>query len=383
MSTGMARVEELYHDRGRYAREAKAEGKPVIGYLCTFTPVEIMHAAGVFPFRIAGNMNESISDAGQYLESIACPFTRSVLDLALNKQYDFLDGYVMPHACDNIVKLYDVWAPNIEHSYAHFVNVPHTISGPALEFFTEELGTFRRSLERYVGHEISDGDLKNSADLSNEQRRLVRRLYEYRKQDPPIISGSEITRVLIAVMSLPFEDANSLLQEVIEEVGNRHGPAFPHSGPRLMIYGTGNEDTTFIELVESLGSKVVIDDLCFGTRAFWYDIEVDGNPLEGIAGSYLEKTNCPRTFRQSPGSHQADLENRFGHISGMAEEYGAKGVICFILRYCDTHSFDLPDLKEHLNQKRLPFLVVEEEYPVASSVDRLKTRLETFFEIIA
>ena len=165
----LARVDEILRDRGTRARELKAAGKPVIGYLCTFAPIEIMHAAGVMPFRIAGNMREPITEAGQYLEAIACPFTRSILDLALKGEYAFLDGFVAPHACDNIVKLYDLWAHNVDHAFAHFVNVPHTQSGPAFDFFEAELRTFQRALERFTGHDISPEDLEKSIELYTRQ----------------------------------------------------------------------------------------------------------------------------------------------------------------------------------------------------------------------
>lgn len=383
MSNGLKRVEEIFQDRGNRARELETEGRKIIGYMCTFTPVEIISAAGLVPFRIAGNMREPITEAGQFLEAIACPFTRSVLDLALKGQYSFLDGFVIPHACDNIVKLYDLWAHNIDHSYAHFVNVPHTLSNPSFEFFKAELGTFKRSLEKYTGNEIGTDALNQAIRSHNRQRVLVRQLYEFRKNDPPLISGAEITRVLVASMSLPADEANELLEAVIAEVGKRESISVVRKGPRLMIYGTGNEDTVFIELVESLGGNVVIDDLCFGTRGYWFDVDTNGDPLEGIARSYLGKINCPRTFRQSPGSHAEDLENRFGHIYQLFQEFKADGIILFILRYCDTHAFDIPDLREYLESRHVPVLLLEEEYPVESSLDRLRTRVETFLEIIA
>jgi len=379
----LARVEEIFRDRGKRARELKAEGKPIIGYLCTFAPIEIMHAAGVMPFRIAGSMREPITEAGQYLEVIACPFTRSILDLALKGDYAFLDGFVAPHACDNIVKLYDLWACNVEHAFAHFVNVPHTQSGPSFKFFEAELRTFQTALERFTGRDVYPEDMDKSIQLYNQQRSLVHRLYEFRKSSPPAVSGAEITKTLVAVMSLPVEEANDLLEGVIAEVEVRGSAEAFAKGPRVMIYGTGNEDTVFIDLIESLGASVVTDDLCFGTRAFWHEVDSEGDPVARIASSYLQKITCPRTYRQNPGSHEADLENRFGHIHELATEYGADGIICFILRYCDTHAFDLPDLREYMEQKQIPVLVVEEEYPVASSLDRLKTRLETFLEIIA
>ncbi|MBM3133676.1 MAG: 2-hydroxyacyl-CoA dehydratase, partial [Chloroflexi bacterium] len=245
-----------------------------------------------------------------------------------------------------------------------------------------ELGTFQKALERFTGRKIAPDDLRRSVALYNRQRSLVRRLYQFKKSDPPGITGGETIKTLVAVMSLPVEEANELLEDVIAELGSRKAPQPANRGPRVMVYGTGNEDTVFVDLVESLGARVVADELCFGTRSFWHSVDPSGEPLAMMARSYLDQINCPRTFRQSPGTHEEDLQNRFGRIHEMASEYGASGVICFFMRYCDTHGFDLPDLKEYMAQKRMPMLVLEEEYPVAGSLDRLRTRLETFIEII-
>jgi bzd-type benzoyl-CoA reductase N subunit len=381
MSGSMALVERIYHDRGQRARELKAEGRKIIGYLCSLVPVELLTAADLVPYRMTGSMKERITQADGYLETIACPFTRSAFDLALKGNYSFLDGYVMPHACDNIVKLYDLWAHNIKHIYAHFVNVPHTLSPPSLEFFTAELSTFKRSLERFTGRDITAAALRRSIRLHNQQRALVRRLYRLRRRDPPPVSGTEMTKVLSAAMSLPVSEANELLESVISEVKARSLLQGNKGGLRLMIYGTGNEETTFIETVEETGAQVVVDDLCFGTRPYWFEVEVTDDFLASIARSYLEKINCPRTYRQSPGSHQQDLENRFGYLYQLARDFKAQGVIFFILRYCDTHCFDAPDVREYLRGKGLPVLQIEEEYPL-SAVGRLRTRIQAFLETI-
>ena len=380
MVQGLARVEQIYQDRGQRAKELKAEGKRIIGYLCSFTPVEIIAAADLVPYRIMGNMKQPITHADAYLETIACPFTRSCLDTALKGSYDFLDGFVVPHACDNVVKLYDLWAHNIEHTYAHFVNVPHTLSSASFEFFETELNTFKRSLERFSGRKITTEGLNRSIQLHNEQRALVRKLYQLRKQDPPLLSGTEMTEVIVAVTSTPVTEAKELLKGVIKEVKER-GNGCQKKPARLMVCGTGNDDITFIEMVEESGANVVIDDLCFGTKPYWYEVEVSDNPLASIARSYLEKINCPRTYRQSPGSHQEDLENRFGYLYEFAKDFKVNGVILYILRYCDTHAFDAPDVKEYLQGKGLPVLEIEGDYSTPS-ITRLKTRVQAFLEMI-
>ena len=381
MTPGLAKAEQIYQNRDRKAKELKAEGKKIIGYLCSFTPVEMITAADLVPYRITGSMRESIALADAYLETIACPFTRSCLDIALKGSYDFLDGFVVPHACDNIVKLYDIWTYNIKHAYAHFVNVPHTLSPASFEFFEAELGTFKKSLERFSGREITAEGLSRSIQLHNEQRALVRKLYELRKQNPPLLSGTEMTKVIVAVMSTPVTEANELLKATIEEVqARRDGPQ--RKPARLMVCGTGNEETTFIEIVEESGANVVIDDLCFGTRPYWFEVEMSDNPLTGIAKSYLEKLNCPRTYRQSPGSHQADLENRFGYLYEFAKDFKVNGVILYINRYCDTHAFDAPEVKEYLGGKGLPVLEIEGDYPIGG-IAGLKTRIQAFLETVS
>jgi bzd-type benzoyl-CoA reductase N subunit len=381
MSDGLQRVDEVYRDRGQRARELKAEGKGIIGYMCTFTPIEIIAAAGLVPFRLTGSADEPISDADRHLETIACPYTRSILDVTLKGKYDFLDGFVMPHSCDNVVNLYNVFARTVDHSYAHFVNVPHTLSAPSMKFFATELATFKRSLEKYTGREMTAEDLRTTIGLYNEQRALVRELYAFRKQAQPPISGTEMTRVVVAVMSLPVAEANALLRGLIAEVGTRNADV-RNAGPRLMIHGTGNDETTFLEIVEGAGAQVVVDDLCFGTRSYWFQVPTTEDPLVGLAETYLDQIHCPRTYRQSPGTHEEDLENRFGHIYELAGDFGVQAVILYLMRYCDTHAFDVPDLKKYLEGKGLSVLLLEEDYPT-SSVGRLKTRVQAFLETIA
>jgi len=381
MSQGLTLANELYVDRGKRAKELEAEGNRVIGYLCSLTPVEMITAAGLIPFRIMGSRDDPITIANEYLEVIACPFVRSTFDMALKGDYAFLNGFVVPHACDNIVKLYEIWPHNLKPAYAHFVNVPHTLSPPSYRFLEAELTVFKRSLERFIGRQITSEEIIHSIHLHNRQRSLVRQLYELRKHDPPAISGSEMTRVMLAVVSLPVTEANGLLQDVISEVTRRDN-AQENKAARLMIAGTGNDDTSFIEMVEQSGADVVVDDLCFGTKPYWYDVEVTDSPLDGLARSYLEKVNCPRTYRQSPGTHEEDLENRFGYIYDFARDFNVNGVILYLLRYCDTHALDAPDLKEYLRGKGLPVLLLEEDYPTVS-IGRLKTRVQAFLEMIA
>ena len=177
--TGLAGVEELYQNRGQRARELKSQGKQIIGYFCCYVPQEFFTALDMVPYRIQGGVEEPITQADAYLETIMCPFVRSALDLALKNKYDFLDGLVVPHTCDTIQKIYDVWIYYRKAAYQHFINVPHMLQPSSYEFFKQELLTFRKTLEKYAGKKITDEALRQAIQLHNEDRALVRELYDF------------------------------------------------------------------------------------------------------------------------------------------------------------------------------------------------------------
>ncbi|MEW6375185.1 MAG: 2-hydroxyacyl-CoA dehydratase family protein, partial [Thermodesulfobacteriota bacterium] len=85
-------VEKYYTDYGLRAKELKNEGKKIIGYVCSFVPLEIITASGCIPFRVRGNVNEPVTTGDTLLETIVCPYYRSCFDLSVKQKYDFLSG---------------------------------------------------------------------------------------------------------------------------------------------------------------------------------------------------------------------------------------------------------------------------------------------------
>ena len=152
-------VEKYYKDYGLRAKELKKEGKKLIGYVCSFVPLEIISASGCIPFRVRGNIHEPITKGDTLLETIVCPYYRSVFDLSVKGKYDFLSGMVIPHGCDSMVRSFSTWSYSLPYSYFHFVNIPTVCVESSFEFFSAELNTFRKSLEKFAGKAITDDDL--------------------------------------------------------------------------------------------------------------------------------------------------------------------------------------------------------------------------------
>ena len=384
-ATGLSRVQEICRNRPQRVKELKVEGKPVIGYLCVYPVLEMITAFDMIPYRIFGDMDESITDADDYMPSIVCPFLRSILDLGLKGRYDFLDGVVMAHICDVGARTAHLWDVAVKTPYSHFLDIPHTNRANSRERLKELLVDFQKSLESFSGTELSKEKLRESIEKHNKQRHLVRELYDLKKPDPPLISGAETLQVMKALMSLPVDEGNVLLDEVIIEIKERKNP-IREKPARLLVWGPVIDDVTIIEMIESLDANVVMDDTCVGSRAFFLDVPITDDPLDGLAYHYLEDLKCPRTLRDSnvngmTKGYMADLETRFGYIGDFARDWNVNGVILQALRYCDSHGYEVPQIKDYLDSIGMPNIYLEHDYSKAA-LGPLMTRIQAFTEII-
>jgi len=380
LDSGLAKVDSIYHARSQRARELKEKGKKVISYFCLVTPLEFLTALDIVPYRMFGSLREPITLADAHLESIMCPFVRSCLDLTLKGEYEFVDGIIVPHTCDNIEKTYNIWKFLSKFPFCHYLNLPHMSFTSSLEFFKEELIRLKKSLESFVGRAISLEQLIQAIRICNETRYLLRELYELRKEDPPRISGVEVTKLMVAGLSIPVAEWNELLRQVIQETKKREER--PDHRARLLVLGSEIDDIALIQLVEDSGGNVVVDDLCTGTRLFRDVVEITDDPLDGLARFYLYENRCSRTYRTSETENwKEDLENRFGHVLKYAEEFNARGVILYTLRFCDSVELDVPVLSKYLKDAGLRVLHIEDDYSMRA-VGQLRTRIQAFLEMI-
>ncbi len=379
------KIKYLYQNRESRARELQKTGRKIFGYICLYPPVELITAFGYIPYRLLGDMKEPISKADAYLPTVVCPFLRSILDLGLNEKYSFLDGIITSHICDVGSSIASIWNYAVKTSYSYHLDTPHTTHSSALEQTTRQMRAFKQSLEKYAGKQLNIDELKKAIDLHNEQRALVRDLYALKKQNPPPVTGVETLMIVKVLQSIPVEEGNELLRGVLAEIKDRK--VLPNNNLiRLMIWGSIIDDTQFYQLIEELGANVVVDDTCVGTRAFFQDLPLREDPIDGVAEHYLMNIKCPRTFR----SHDLrkikydwneDLQNRFDYLLQYAQEWKVDGVILESVRYCDTHGYEIPGITDYLSKNAIPSIYLEHDY-TEGSLAQMRTRVQGLLEII-
>lgn len=382
---GMARVEEILRDRFSAVKKAKAQGKKIIGYFCSYVPLEILTALDMVPFRIMGDIEEPVTAMESLLPANFCPYIRNCIDGVFKGRYDILDGVVGAHSCDAQEKSIHLWKSRKPYEYYHYMDIPVTRHDWGREMFRRSLDKFKASCEAYAGSAVAPEKLKGAIEAYNRQRERVQHLYNIKRQAALLISGSETTRVMMALSSLPVQDGNALLESVIEEVEARSGNGKPGDKKRILLYGACLDALPLIQLVEDLDAEVVMDDHCMGARTFFRPVPQTADPMDGLTTRYLGLT-CARTFQEAvvgecKKDRTADLEKRFAHLRKFIEKWHVDGVVIQLVRFCDPFGFEVPELKDYLNSLKVPNIYLEMEY-TTGSLAPLKTRAQTFLETL-
>jgi benzoyl-CoA reductase subunit C len=362
--------QKILSNRHESAKHWKTKGHPIIGWTCTYTPEEIISAAQALPIMVWGSLGETnLADA--YMPSNSCSFARSTFNSALRGEFDYLDAFVESTSCDNREKTYDMWTHYSKVTNFYLINTPHTNTEAAHQFFHREIVKFRQWLEHTFNTQITEDSLRQAIAEYNENRDLLRKIYDLKMMKPPLISGAEYLEIALSGLVMPKAEHSTLMKQFLDEAEDRSNQ--PHEGLRLMISGSVMDNTELVRLIESVGATVVADDWCTGSRYFWDNVRADSNdPLKAIAERYLNKV---------PSSFMVNCEQRFGFTAELARRFDVDGVIMFIIKYCDTHMFDAPQMRDQLKAMGLPVLYLEWEHSM-SGFASLKTRIEAFVEMV-
>jgi bcr-type benzoyl-CoA reductase subunit C len=353
--------------------DIKKNGGKVFGWLCTYVPEEIIHAAGILPIRIMGSIQETeLDDGNAYLYVNNCSFSRSCLQFGLRGEYEFLDGVVGASTCDGARRLFDLWRQYIGTPFHHVLTVPRKYTQKAHDLYYQEMLQFTRHLEEHLGIKIQDEALLKSINLYNESRALLKELYEFRKLDKPPINGAQTMEVLNASFRMPKEIFNQWLRDLLHELAQS---GYENSGrARIMLIGSVLSNPAFIKSIEDQGGLVVTDELCTSTR-YWADpviLDKDMPLIQAIAKRYLNNFPCARMFPS---------DERFNRIIQYARDFRADGVISQIVRYCVPYCHDLPLLSKRLKTIDIPMLSLDVEYGTSGS-GQIATRVQAFLEMI-
>lgn len=360
----------------RFVQDWKDAGKQVVGFTCSYVPEEIIHAAGLLPFRIRGIGAASTSIADTYFGPVICSYPKCILQLAGEGKYDFLDGVILTPGCDSIRRVDDCWRKAAEDSHGKFpafhfyYGIPHKVTDYSLKWFEGETVKLMNSIERHFGRKISAEDLQGAIREYNRGRSLLVKLDELRSREEVPINGADATAVILAANGMPRRLFNDLLEEILAVLDRSTEGV--KGRKRLLFAGSANDDVDLVRLIESSGGVVVADALCFGSRSYADLIEEEGDPVASICRRYLSHKMCPRMF----GSYK----QRLAFMKDRIKKSNVDGVILQNIRFCDMHGSENSLYERDLEAMGIPCLRIEREYGPLVEEGRIKMRMDAFME---
>lgn len=346
------------------------KNQALFGWLCSYTPVEIIMAAGLTPIRLdAGDL--PMREVNSNIYQLICPYVRSVFDAAQKYAFGSLEGAVFMKCCDGMFRLYDLWRAHLPEHMAYILPLPKIQTPEAISYFRESLERFTENLAKDMGILVNEEDLKDAIIDLNRLRSAIQRLYRLRLANPQLMPYSKLHLLIRECLSLAPGIALPRVEKELEALGESSSQLSPIEAKALVTSSTLDQ-TGLIRLIEETGITVVGDDHCSGLRHFDDLVSEEGDVYFNLAKRYLKRWPCARM--QSDPSHLQRLIQE-------VEAVDAKGVIYIGLKYCDQVSFDLPRLQEQLTERHIPLLYLENDY-TEGGLGQLKVRIEAFAEML-
>lgn len=357
-------------------REAKRQGRGVVGIYCEFTPRELILAANAVPVCLCGASNRTIPPAETVLPSNLCPLIKSSFGYIVTNRCPFLmvaDLVVAETTCDGKKKMYELLA---EKQPVHILELTQKVEEQeAFSHWLSEVGKLRRKLETVFGRTITDDDLRRAIRDMNRERSLLKQAFELGREDPPVVTGMELAELRYRVSG--SADHLAMLEAFIGDSRNRKqaGRFVAKQGaPRIMITGcpTAQGTTKLIEVIEECGAVVVAQETCSGMKPLDLQVDESGDPLEAIARKYF---NLPCSC-MTPNKGRTEL------IGRLAREFKVNAVIDLVWQACHTYNIESHLVDRFVREQLgLPYMKVETDYS-ESDRERIKVRVQTLIEML-
>ena len=344
-------------------------GGKVVGHFQVYFPEEIAHAAGMLPVKMRGAPTEP-THAESHFGSYLCSILKTSLELVLSNRLE-LDIFVSHPICDAARNLAAIWGRNYSHPCQILYLPQNPNSSHSITYLRDEYGRLKRVLEGIAGREITDDDLRRSTEIFNENRALLRELYEIKRTTPWLVTADEAYCLTSVGGMIPREEHNALLSTLLPQIKRRKAKA--QDRIRVVFEGGFCEQPP-LDLIRMLGRTcyVVDDDFLIGMRWLTEDVPVTGDPLFNLAEAYVERSSYSPVQHDLRKPKEEMLLKRIEHAT-------ADAAIIAAAKMCEPGLEEQVAYTYALDEKKIPYFVTEFEENM-TSFDSLELQVETFLE---
>jgi benzoyl-CoA reductase subunit C len=364
----VARQPRPYIERWRTAHP----GQPVVGVLPMNFPREIAYAAGTLPVVVQDD-RKPVSEGRSLLPEFYCGYTRNLADQAAAGRFEGYDAVFMADHCIQLIGAADVMRAVLPDVPVYFGMLISSMSDTwAAAKIAEMMAEFVGEFESFTGHPVTAEALRSAIRAHNQDRQLIRRLFDERSSGHRSFTPRQLQDIVAAAMVMDPAEHHALLTGAVAQA--QQAPR----DDRVRVHLSGHlchaPKRELLDLIEDSGAIVVDDDLFHGRRYVSTDVDESGDPVEGIARWYARRNvniPCPTRVQQD-----ADWD---AYLIGAVRSSGAEAVIHLLPKFCEPHMLYYPELRKGLDAAGIPQLLLETEHEGLPE-ESVRTRVETLVE---
>lgn len=348
----------------------KKLGRPVIGVMPAYFPMELIYAAGGYPVQLWGN-NLPIEKSDAFLQSYCCTVARSVLELELSGSAKMVKAYAFTSLCDTLINLREIYRrlftkPTLE------LSIPITQTQTAREAYLKTVvKSITTGLEKITGQSLTQATLTEATTLYGKTRSLQRKLYAIRRKKPGLIKNHDFYTVLKAGFFLPAGAYNPMLTTLLDELVSLSPPRGHR--PKVMISGMVFDPLECYKIFDELKIDIVDDDLANGWRTVSKASLSVENLVESVTQYLFNPTPCCCIYNPDNDRHPYLLDK--------VKQSGADGLLFWYIKFCEPDAFDRPQLMDRFKEAGIPAAFIDMELSMSNS-EAVKTRINAFCEIL-
>jgi benzoyl-CoA reductase/2-hydroxyglutaryl-CoA dehydratase subunit BcrC/BadD/HgdB len=356
----------------QYATTAKAQGKPIVGIMCEYTPRELIMAAGAIPVCLCGGSVNTITAAEQDLPKNLCLLIKSTYGYNVLKKNPFLemtDLLVAETTCDGKKKMYELLSQNHPMHILELSQKPD--DSDAFEHWHKELIKLKSALEKRFNTKITDAKIRQAIELMNRERRLRRQLAGFMESDTPPLTGRQLLELksIIGGIEADLEE----YEKIISIMKSKKAECGTAKKVRVLLTGVplAHGAERVIDIIEQNGGLVVCMENCTGIKPILEDVdETIEDPMAALAKKYFN----------IPCSVMTRNNRRLETLRKLIRQYRPQCIVELIWQACLTYDVESHFIRQLAQQEfKLPYLKIETDYSPSDSA-RIEMRVAALFE---
>ena len=349
----------------------KALGKKIVGVLPIYAPVELVHAAGLFPVGCWGGQIP-IQKAREYLPPFGCSILQSITEMAANGTYHCLDALLISTPCDTLRCSGQNLKSALPTARPIFCIAPTNSKAEcAVTYYVSELKRTGAELEDLSGRPLTAEAINASIALYNENRQALCQCAALMAERPGLCSAVERHAVMRSRPYMDIEEHTALVKSLNLALASTPAPSF--QGKKIFLAGITAEPNWLLEILDDLGLAVVGDELAQEWRQIATPVPDGFDPWERLARQHQNRTACSLILDGK--------RSRTHSIAERASALQADGVLYCQMKFCDPEEQDYPSVKNALSHQGIPVLNLEIDQN-SNFAEPCRTRLQAFLDVL-